>query len=65
MCGRADVPMSVRAMTRGVIEFLIKPVHDQDLLDAIQLAIAQERARRDTEQAGVRAACLFPHADAA
>jgi FixJ family two-component response regulator len=38
--GHADVPMSVRAMKRGAIEFLTKPVRDQDLLDAIQLAIA-------------------------
>lgn len=38
--GHADVPMSVRAMKGGAIEFLTKPVRDQDLLDAIQLAIA-------------------------
>jgi FixJ family two-component response regulator/DNA-binding winged helix-turn-helix (wHTH) protein len=49
--GHADVPMSVRAMKRGAIEFLTKPVRDQDLLDAIQLAIAQDLARRITEQA--------------
>jgi FixJ family two-component response regulator len=49
--GHADVPMSVRAMKSGAIEFLTKPFRDQDLLDAIQLAIAQDRARRDAERA--------------
>jgi len=45
--GHADVPMSVRAMKGGEIEFLTKPVRDQDLLDAIQLAIAQDRPPRE------------------
>ena len=62
--GHADVPMSVRAMKRGAIEFLTKPVHDQDLLDAIQLAIAQDRARRDVEQAVAKPARLLRPADA-
>jgi FixJ family two-component response regulator len=48
--GHADVPMSVRAMKAGAVEFLTKPVRDQDLLDAIQLAIAKDRARRDEER---------------
>jgi FixJ family two-component response regulator len=48
--GHADVPMSVRAMKAGAVEFLTKPVRDQDLLDAIQLAIAKDRARRDDER---------------
>ena len=47
--GHADVPMSVRAMKAGAVEFLTKPVHHQDLLDAIQLALARDRARRDEE----------------
>jgi len=38
--GHADVPMSVRAMKGGAVEFLTKPVRDQELLDAVQLAIA-------------------------
>jgi FixJ family two-component response regulator len=38
--GYADVPMSVRAMKAGAVEFIIKPVRPQDLLDAIQSAIA-------------------------
>jgi RNA polymerase sigma factor (sigma-70 family) len=52
--GHADVPMSVRALKAGAVEFLTKPVRDQDLLDAIQLAIAQDRARRDDERTFAR-----------
>src|SRR5437764_4592058 len=63
--GHADVPMSVRAMKRGAIEFLTKPVSDQDLLDAIQLAIAQDRARRDAEQTVAKPGSLLRQADAA
>ena len=47
--GHADVPMSVRAMKAGAVEFLTKPVRHQDLLDAIQLAIARDAARRKSE----------------
>jgi FixJ family two-component response regulator len=42
--GHADVPMSVRAMKAGAVEFLTKPFRGQDLLDAIQEAIARDRA---------------------
>jgi FixJ family two-component response regulator len=45
--GHGDVPMSVRAMKAGAVEFLTKPFRDQDLLDAIQLALAQSRAQRE------------------
>jgi RNA polymerase sigma factor (sigma-70 family) len=48
--GHADVPMSVRAMKAGAVEFLTKPVRHQDLLDAIQRAIERDRARRDEEE---------------
>ena len=44
--GHADVPMSVRAMKSGAIEFLIKPLPEQELLDAIQTGIERDRARR-------------------
>jgi FixJ family two-component response regulator len=44
--GHADIAMSVRAMKAGAIEFLTKPVRDQDLLDAVQLAMEQDGARR-------------------
>jgi len=46
----ADVSMSVQAMKRGAIEFLTKPVRDQDLLDAINLGLERDRARRETER---------------
>jgi FixJ family two-component response regulator len=48
--GHADVPMSVRAMKAGAVEFLTKPVRDQDLLDAIQWAVERDRTRRDEEK---------------
>jgi FixJ family two-component response regulator len=44
-----DIPMTVRAMKAGAVEFLTKPFHDQDLLDAIQLAIERDSARRKHE----------------
>jgi FixJ family two-component response regulator len=49
--GHGDIPMSVQAMKGGAIEFLTKPFRDQDLLDAIQLGLAQQQARFETEQA--------------
>ena len=48
--GHADVPMSVRAMKAGAVEFLTKPVRHQDLLDAINRAIEHDRARRQEAQ---------------
>lgn len=48
--GHADVPMSVRAMKAGAVEFLTKPVRHQDLLDAIQLAMTKDRERRNGAQ---------------
>jgi FixJ family two-component response regulator len=47
--GHGDVQMSVRAMKAGAVEFLTKPFRDQDLLDAIQLALARDRARLASE----------------
>ena len=44
--GHADVPMSVRAMKAGALEFLIKPFRDQDLLDAVEVALQRDRVRR-------------------
>jgi len=41
-----DIPMSVKAMKSGAVEFLTKPFHDQDLLDAIQQALERDRTRR-------------------
>ena len=48
--GHGDIPMSVRAMKAGAVEFLTKPFRDQDLLDAIQNALALDRARREREK---------------
>jgi len=49
--GHGDIPMSVQAMKRGAIEFLTKPFRDQDLIDAIQVGLARDRAGRDHERA--------------
>jgi FixJ family two-component response regulator len=44
--GHGDIPMSVKAMKAGAVEFLTKPFRDQELLDAIQLGIERDRVRR-------------------
>ena len=49
--GHGDIPMSVRAMKAGAVEFLTKPFRDQDLLDAIQQALERDRNAR-AQQAG-------------
>lgn len=54
--GHGDIPMTVRAMKSGAVDFLTKPVRDQDMLDAVQAAIERDRKRRDVERSisGVR-----------
>jgi FixJ family two-component response regulator len=47
--GHADVPMTVRAMKAGAVEFLTKPFRGQELLDAIQVAIARDRVARNEQ----------------
>jgi FixJ family two-component response regulator len=49
--GHGDIPMSVRAMKAGAVEFLTKPFRDQDLLDAIQQALERDRQARDQRAA--------------
>jgi FixJ family two-component response regulator len=49
--GHGDIPMSVRAMKSGAIEFMTKPFRDQDLLDAIQLGLDRDRAQREQDNA--------------
>jgi FixJ family two-component response regulator len=49
--GHGDIPMSVRAMKAGAVEFLTKPFRDQDLLDAIQLALERDRKAREQRAA--------------
>ncbi|WP_038358795.1 response regulator transcription factor [Bosea sp. UNC402CLCol] len=49
LTGHGDVPMAVRAMKTGAVEFLLKPFREQDLLDAVRAAIERDRARRAQE----------------
>jgi FixJ family two-component response regulator len=51
MTGHGDIPMSVRAMKAGAIDFLAKPFRDQDLLDAIHTALQADCGRRQRDQA--------------
>jgi len=64
MTGYGDIPMSVRAMKRGAVDFLPKPFHDQDMLDAVMAAIERDRQRRtvdgDVSQLQQRFATLSP-----
>jgi FixJ family two-component response regulator len=46
MTGHGDIPMTVRAMKAGAVEFLPKPFRDQDMLDAVQAGLERDRARR-------------------
>jgi RNA polymerase sigma factor (sigma-70 family) len=48
--GHGDIPMTVRAMKAGAVEFLTKPIRDQDLLDAIRIALEKDVARREQEK---------------
>ena len=48
--GHGDIPMSVRAMKAGAVDFLTKPFRDQDMLDAVASALAKDRRRVDGEQ---------------
>jgi FixJ family two-component response regulator len=51
MTGHGDIPMSVRGMKAGAVDFLIKPFRDQDMLDAVSTAIARDRTWRAAESA--------------
>jgi FixJ family two-component response regulator len=44
--GHGDIPMGVRAMKAGAVEFLTKPLHDQEIIDAIHVALERDRVRR-------------------
>ena len=50
MTGHGDIPMTVRAMKAGAVEFLTKPFRDQDLLDAVAVAIDKDRTRLSGEK---------------
>ncbi|MFG1397990.1 response regulator transcription factor [Xanthobacter sp. VTT E-85237] len=51
MTGHGDIPMSVRAMKAGAVDFLTKPFRDQDMLDAVTTALDADRARREAHKA--------------
>ncbi|MEN3385924.1 MAG: hypothetical protein V7608_5968 [Hyphomicrobiales bacterium] len=59
MTGHGDIPMSVRAMKAGAVDFLTKPFRDQDMLDAVTRAIERDRNRRDNEKAVLDLRFLF------
>jgi FixJ family two-component response regulator len=48
--GHGDVPMSVLAMKRGAVDFLLKPFREQELIDAVELGLARDRSRRHQEK---------------
>ena len=50
MTGHGDIPMTVKAMKAGAIEFLPKPFRDQDMLDAVRLGLERDRVRREGER---------------
>ncbi|HZC94551.1 MAG TPA: response regulator transcription factor [Bradyrhizobium sp.] len=50
MTGHGDIPMSVRAMKGGAVDFLTKPFRDQDMLDAVLAAIERDRKRREADK---------------
>lgn len=49
--GHGDIPMTVQAMKAGAVEFLTKPVREQDLLDAVRIALDRDRTQRSNEKA--------------
>jgi FixJ family two-component response regulator len=50
MSGHGDIPMTVRAMKGGAVDFLTKPFRDQDMLDAVVMAIERDRKRREADK---------------
>jgi FixJ family two-component response regulator len=59
MTGHGDIPMTVRAMKGGAVDFLTKPFRDQDMLDAVVMAIERDRKRREVEKVVVDLQALF------
>jgi FixJ family two-component response regulator len=59
MTGHGDIPMSVRAMKAGAVDFLTKPFRDQDMLDAVSQAIGRDRKRRESDKAVLALKQLF------
>jgi FixJ family two-component response regulator len=59
MTGHGDIPMTVRAMKGGAVDFLTKPFRDQDMLDAVAKAIERDRSRREAEKVVTNVQALF------
>jgi FixJ family two-component response regulator len=59
MSGHGDIPMSVRAMKGGAVDFLAKPFRDQDMLDAVVMAIERDRKRREADKIVASLQSLF------
>ena len=59
MTGHGDIPMTVKAMKAGAIDFLTKPFRDQDMLDAVATAIERDRTRRKDQKAVAELRALF------
>jgi FixJ family two-component response regulator len=59
MTGHGDIPMTVRAMKGGAVDFLPKPFRDQDMLDAVVAAIERDRKRREVEKIVANLQALF------
>jgi FixJ family two-component response regulator len=59
MTGHGDIPMTVKAMKAGAIDFLTKPFRDQDMLDAVATAIERDRARRKDQKAVAELRAVF------
>ena len=57
--GHGDIPMTVRAMKAGAVEFLTKPFREQDLLEAVQLALQRDRDRRIEQRAVLQIRARF------
>jgi FixJ family two-component response regulator len=59
MTGHGDIPMTVKAMKSGAVDFLTKPFRDQDMLDAVVMAIERDRKRREAEKVVDNLKALF------
>jgi FixJ family two-component response regulator len=59
MTGHGDIPMSVKAMKAGAVDFLTKPFRDQDILDAVIRALERDQRRRDSDKAVSELRILF------
>ena len=57
--GHGDIPMTVRAMKAGAVEFLSKPFREQDMLDAVRAGLARDRARLEGEKTTSRLAANY------